>query len=293
MPGVMTPASSFSTSSRWARLRALPAAAPAAPSATAPATMVAGRNTAATTPPTIPHLSPVRVLWSVIFSTWIRPSSSGLDDEDAVDVERAVELGRQQVVVDRAGRRRVGEARDDERVVALDRDRALGQDALVVGDGAGHHDRRRRRWRACSILVRHVRPPSLLPEQSPRRASSIGRGIGATRRRSSGSGASSYQVGSRPRARRRSYRPSIADERVAAGGGSAVHQPGAWPRRTARPTRSRRRGHRRRCPGPSRRPGSRRPLRPASARAGLRAARAHQGREIGQLHAHRPNRPRS
>ena len=37
-------------SSRWARFRALPAAAPAAPSATAPATMVAGRNTAATTP---------------------------------------------------------------------------------------------------------------------------------------------------------------------------------------------------------------------------------------------------
>ena len=55
-------------------------------------------------------------------------------------MDRAVDLGCQQVVVDRAGRRRVGKARDDERVIALDRDRALGQDALVVGDGAGHHD---------------------------------------------------------------------------------------------------------------------------------------------------------
>jgi hypothetical protein len=61
----------------------------------------------------------------------------GLDDEDAVDVERAVDLGRQQVVVDRARRRRVGKARDDERVIALDRDRAFGEDALVVRDGAG------------------------------------------------------------------------------------------------------------------------------------------------------------
>ena len=133
----MTPASSFSTSSRWARFRALPAAAPAAPSATAPATIVAGRKTAATTPPTIPHLSPVRVLWSVIFSTWIRPSSSALTTRTpSMWSEPSISAG-EQVVVDRARRRRVGEARDDERMIALDRDRALGQDALVVGDGAG------------------------------------------------------------------------------------------------------------------------------------------------------------
>ena len=58
----------------------------------------------------------------------------GLDDEDAVDVERAVDLAGEQVVVDRARRRRVGEPGDDQRVVALDRDGALRQHAVLVGD---------------------------------------------------------------------------------------------------------------------------------------------------------------
>ena len=78
VPGVMTSASSFSTSTRWYRLRALPAAAPATPRATAPPTIVAGRKIPATTPPTMPHLRPFRVLCSVIFWMWILPSSSAL-----------------------------------------------------------------------------------------------------------------------------------------------------------------------------------------------------------------------
>ena len=42
----------------------------------------------------------------------------------------------EQVVVDRARRRRVGEPGDDQRVIALDRDLALREDPLLVGDDA-------------------------------------------------------------------------------------------------------------------------------------------------------------
>ena len=153
VPGVMTSASSFSTSSRWARLRALPAAAPATPRVTAPATRVAGRKTAATTPPTMPHLRPgpgavVGHLLDVELAVVV-----GLDDEDAVDVERAVDLGHQQVVVDGPGGGRVGEAGDDQGVVALDGDGSLGQDAVLVGDGAADHDDVVVRGRGRGLLV--------------------------------------------------------------------------------------------------------------------------------------------
>ena len=144
VPGVMTPASSFSTSSRCARLRALPAAAPADAERHG-AGDDGGRqedrgDDATDDPPLEP--GPGAVVGHLLD---VDPAVVvGLDDEHAVDVERAVELGGQQVVVDRARRRRVGETRDDERVIALDRDGALGQDALVVGDGAGHRRPRRR-----------------------------------------------------------------------------------------------------------------------------------------------------
>ena len=96
----------------------------------------------------------------------------------------------QQVVVDRPGRRRVGKARDDERVIALDRDRAFGEDALIVGDGAGDHDA------SSASPVAGVVPFSsgmsasllLLPRAVPAFARHRSVGAGAPRRRSSGSG---------------------------------------------------------------------------------------------------------
>ena len=93
----------------------------------------------------------------------------GLDDEHAVDVERAVDLGHEQVVVDGPSGPRVREARDDQRMVALDGDGALGQDALLVGDGGGRPRRRRRtRPQACSWSRRTCRfLPVLLVEQVP------------------------------------------------------------------------------------------------------------------------------
>ena len=58
----------------------------------------------------------------------------GLGHEHAVDVQRAVDLGQEEFLVDRAGSGLVGEAGDDDGMVAFGGDRALGDDALVIGE---------------------------------------------------------------------------------------------------------------------------------------------------------------
>jgi Arc/MetJ family transcription regulator len=93
----------------------------------------------------------------------------GLDDEDAIDVQRAIDLAGEQVVVDRARRRRVGEPGDDECVVALDRDRTLGEDTLLVRQGGSHDEHVvLRRGRAVRSLS-HGRSPSPHPKAGPPR----------------------------------------------------------------------------------------------------------------------------
>ena len=79
----------------------------------------------------------------------------GVHDQDAVDVERPVDLGVDQRVVGRLGRVHVGELRHDERLVALDGDPGHGLDTEVVADGGhGHVD-----WlirRCCRVFVSSV-----------------------------------------------------------------------------------------------------------------------------------------
>ncbi len=59
-------------------LRSLPSTPPTTPAPTAPAMRVGGKKMASTTPPTAPHLTPVLVLWSVIFWILTLPASSVL-----------------------------------------------------------------------------------------------------------------------------------------------------------------------------------------------------------------------
>ena len=89
-----------------------------------------------------------------------------LGDEHGVDVERSVDLGGQQLVVDRDGRARVGKAGHDEGVVALGGDGAFGNDALFIGD-LGRDDDDVVGSRGVGVLVGHVDPFPLSLTQEP------------------------------------------------------------------------------------------------------------------------------
>ena len=65
----------------------------------------------------------------------------GLDDEDAVDLEEARDLGVHEVVIRIHRQGGAREARDDEGVPALSRDRALDERAIVVSHVCPDDDR--------------------------------------------------------------------------------------------------------------------------------------------------------
>ena len=119
----------------------------------------------------MPHLRPVRVLWSVIFWMWSWPPSSALTTSTpSMSSEPSISAS-SRTVVDRHRRRRVGEAGHDERVVALGGDGTLGEHALVVSD-LGPRRRRRPRpgWcslRSCAILLTRVLLPVAKVPSSP------------------------------------------------------------------------------------------------------------------------------
>ena len=136
-PGAIESSSSSASSLRWCSWRTLPVAAPAAPRAAALPRMDGGKMTPRAMPPTSPHLSPDRVLWSVAFWMSSFPSASRLTTTTPSIGDGAAVLDRLQVLVGAPRSLGVGEVGNDEGVGAV----------RHAGDHARH-----RRWRGLSSL---------------------------------------------------------------------------------------------------------------------------------------------